>query len=93
MRGIVIVTINRAWHDDLQRRLAVFHGADLHRRGVRPQQPIVGDENSILHIPSRMIFRKVERFKIMIIVLNVGAAGDFKAQAVKNIDNFVRSPT
>ena len=34
--GVVIVAINRAGDDDLQRRLAVFHGPDLHRRGVRP---------------------------------------------------------
>ena len=93
MRGIVIVTVNRAGHDDLQRRLAVFHGADLHRRGVRPQQSIVGDKNRILHIPRGMIFGKVQRFKIVVIVLDVGAAGDLETQAVKNIDNLVRSPT
>ena len=36
-----------------------------------------------------MIFGKVQRFKIVVIVLDVGAAGDLETQAVKNIDDLV----
>ena len=89
VRGIVIMAVNRAGDNNLQRRLAAFHSPNLDRRGVRPEQSIVGDENRILHIPRRMIFGKIQRFKIMVIVLDVGATGDLETQTVKDLDNLI----
>src|SRR5688572_16781987 len=61
VRRVVVVAIDRAGHDDLQRRPAALHGADLHRRGVRSQQPAVRYKEGILHVARRMVFGKIER--------------------------------
>ncbi len=89
MGRVVVVPIHRARHDDLQRRLAALHRADLHRRGVCSQQPAMRHEERILHIARRMVLGNIERLEVMVIVLNVGAAGNFKTHAPKNIDNFI----
>ena len=36
-----------------------------------------------------MILRNIERFEIVVIILDVGAARDFKAHAPKDIDDFI----
>ncbi len=86
--SIVIMPVDRAGDNNLQRRLAAFHSPDLDRRGVRPQQSI-GNENCVLHIPRRMILGKIQRFKIMVIILDVGSTGDLETQTVKDLDDLI----
>ncbi len=89
MGRVVIVAINRAGNDDLQRRLTAFHGANLHRRSMSSQQVGAGDEKSILHVARRMVFGNIERFEVVIIVLDIGTAGDFETHAQKDLDDLV----
>src|SRR5438309_5158783 len=89
MRRIVIVAVDSSGHDDLKRWLAAFNSEDLHRRRVCSQQPVIRHKDRILHIPRRMIFGKVERFEIMIVVLDIRAARDLKAHAPEDIDDLV----
>ena len=53
------------------------------------QQIAAGDKKSILHVARRMVFGNIERFEVMIIVFDIGAAGDLEAHAGKDIDDFI----
>ena len=53
-----------------------------------PKDDIVRYVERILHIPGRMIFRNVERFKIIVIQLNFRSFNNIKTQAGKNIADF-----
>ena len=57
------------------------HGADLHRRGVRAQQPPVGEIESVVHRPRRMIGRDVQRLEVVEVVLDFRTRGDLEAGA------------
>ncbi len=41
---IVVVTIDAARRDNTDRRLLVFHGADLHAGGLRTQQAVASNQ-------------------------------------------------
>ena len=53
--------------------------ADLHRRGVRAQQPPVGEVEGVVHRPRRMIGGNVERLEVVEVVLDLRARGDIEA--------------
>lgn len=88
-RIIITVPIDRPGGDDLERRLALLHDADLNRGGMSPEQAILGDEKGILHVPCGMILRDIEGLEIMIVILDIGAARDLKSHAQKDIDDLI----
>ena len=73
-----IVAMHLPRNHNAQRRLHFLHGANLHRRSVRPQQQsfalrlglLVGDKERILRIARGMIGRKIQRLEIVIVGLD-----------------------
>ena len=70
------------------------HGAHLHRRGVRAQQKARSvllriEEERIVHVARRMIFRKVELGEVVVFGLDVGTFGDRKAHVGEDRGQFV----
>ena len=92
-RGVRRVEVVGAEHlagaDDVDRRLALEHGADLHRRGLGAQhQAGVGrvDEEGVLHLPGRVVLAEVERVEVEPLGLDLGALGDLPAHADEGVD-------
>jgi hypothetical protein len=56
---------------------------------MRSEKPFLRDEESVLHVPGRVILGNIERFEIVIVILHVRAARDLEPHAEENIDNFV----
>src|SRR5688572_19829394 len=54
-----------------------------------PQQSSLSNKKSILHISRRMVFRDIQRFEIVIIVLDIRTTGNLKSHSPKNIDNLI----
>ena len=75
--GFVAIHFTR--HDYADRRLMLLHDANLNRRCVGTQQCLFADEKSILHVTSWMIRREVERFKIVVVVFDLGTVCDAEA--------------
>ena len=66
--------------DAVRRRLGL-HGADLHRRGVGPEQHALAvglgaEVEGVVHLPRRVLGRDVESGEVAEVVLDVGALGD-----------------
>ena len=80
----------RADHAD--RRLAREHRADLHRRGVRAQQPAVRDEQGVLRVARRMVVGEVEQREVVAVVLDLRSLGDAVAEPAEDRDDLVRHP-
>jgi hypothetical protein len=59
--------------------------ADLHRRGMRAQQPAILEVERVVHGARRMIGRNVQRFEIVEVVLDLGAFGDLEAGAPEDL--------
>ena len=57
------------------------HRADLHRRGVRAQQPPVREIERVVHRARGMIRRDVERFEVVEVVFDLGPGGHIEAGA------------
>src|SRR3989338_3515707 len=86
---IIVVTVNRSGDDDLERGVTTLHDADLNRRGMGPEHALLRDEKGILHVPRGMILGHIEGLEIMIVILDVGAAGNLESHPQKNVyDNF-----
>src|SRR5580704_6392599 len=71
MRGVgIVAAVDLAGDNDAHRRLALFHGADLHGRGVRAEKQrrrsTFGqiEIESVHVVADRMKFGNVERFEI-----------------------------
>ena len=76
----------------------LFHGADLHGRGVGAQQQavalrallLIGDEERVLGVARGMVGRKVERLEVVVIAFDLGAFGDGVAHLDEDRDQFVQ---
>ena len=84
MGGVGIHAIGAARRNDADRRLAVQHGAHLHRRGVGAQNMSAAvrlrrDIERVLHLARRMIGRNIQLGEIVIVEFDVRAFGDGKA--------------
>ena len=89
----VVAAIDAARHDDADRRLVRLHVADLHRRGVRPQQRahVVGaaglasdrrrEIQRVLHVARGMLGRHVQRVEAVPLVFDLRAFDDGEAHA------------
>ncbi len=79
VRHVRIDAIDAARRDHRQRRPLRAHAANLHRRGMRAQQPPVGKIKRIVHGPRRMILRNVQRFEIMKVILDLRSRGHLES--------------
>src|SRR5262249_12456005 len=89
MGGVVVVAIYRAGDHHLKRRLASLHRANLYRRCMGSEHSVIGNKKSVLHVARRMIFRKIQRCEIMVIIFDVWSARDFESHAPENVDDLV----
>ena len=60
------------------------HGANLHRRGMRAQQPPVRKIKRVVHGARRMILRNIQRFEIMEVVLDFRSRGHLESRLGKD---------
>ena len=86
----LIAAVDAARSDQPDRRLMLFHVADLHPRRVRPQQrrrradrglDRRGQIQRVLHVASGMLARHVERLEVVILVFELGALDDDEAHS------------
>ena len=83
VRHVGIAPIHAPRRDHRERRAARQQRTDLHRRGVRAQQPAVREIERVVHRPRRMVRRDVERFEVVEVVLDLGPGGHVEARATE----------
>ena len=67
-----IGTVNSARGNNANRRLLFFHNTNLNRRCLSTKQNIIGYIECVLCIACRVIFRQIQRLKVIIIILYFG---------------------
>ena len=75
--------------DDVDRRLLLEHGADLHRRGLGAQhEPGVDrvEEEGVLHLAGRVVGAEVEGVEVEPLALELGTLGDLPAHPDERVD-------
>jgi hypothetical protein len=77
---VVVDAVHTSGNDDSYWWWPVLHDANLDGGSVRAQEKPVVDEECVLHIPRRVIRRKVQRLEVVVVVLDVGAFGDAEAE-------------
>ena len=65
-----------------------IHGTCLNRRRVSTEQDFFCDVESVLHIASWMVFRKIHTLKVVVIFLNFKAIHDLVTHPNENIFDF-----
>src|SRR5690606_33567842 len=92
-RRYSLVTVYPTRHYCAKRRLTCFHQAHLYRRRMRAECNIITllflDEKSILHIPGRMLGRKIQGREIVPVIFDFWSFSHNKAQFFKNLDDFL----
>ena len=83
--NIRVTPVDLSRSDNANRRGLLFHGTNLNRRGMGPQDNIVGDIKGVLHVPGRVVFRHVESLEVVIIRFNFRAFHDVESETCKNI--------
>ena len=98
VRGVgIVAAIDLAGNDHAHRRLALFHGADLHRRSVRAQKQRSGRalrqvQVERVHVVAHgMKFRNVQRLEIVIRRFDFRAFDDGKANRKENVFDFLKN--
>ena len=92
MRGVGFVpSIACARHDHPERGSLRAHDADLDRRGVRPQESVVGqgEEQGVLRVPGGMIGGKVEGTEVVEVVFDLGPLGDAEPHGDEDPDDLL----
>ncbi len=77
---------------DVDRDVAVQHGADLHGRGVGAQhlpRTLRGDVEGVLHRARRMVGQEVQGVEVEVLGLDLGAFGDLPAHRDEDIGDLV----
>ena len=75
--------------DDADGRLARGHDARLHGRGVRAQDDVVVDVESVLRVAGGMVLGQVEQLKVVVVVLDLRAFDHLITHANENLHQFV----
>src|SRR5450756_837507 len=77
--------------ENTERRLLTFHYPGMDTAGMRPQKPVrlLINIKSVLHIPGRMIFRKIQRGKIMPVIFNFRTFRHRETQSPENMNDLV----
>ncbi len=91
MRLIVIVTIYATRRDNADWRLLVFHGADLHARGLGAQQAGRIEPESVVVSTRRVMTRNVQGVEVVVIVFDFRTCRDGKAELTEETFNAVDS--
>ncbi len=81
-------TVNAAGGDYADRRFLLFHRAYLHGGSLCAKQDVVRDVKRVLCVARGVVFRHVERFKIVIVVFNFRPADNVEAHADKDFLDF-----
>ena len=96
MRGVgIVAAIDLPGNDDAHGRLLLFHGSNLHRRGVRAQQQrsrrALGQVNvERVHVVAhRMEFGNVQRLEVVIRRFDFGAFNNREANRKKDVLGFL----
>ena len=71
--------------DDVDRRRLRLHRAHLHRRGVRPQQDVLGEVEGVLRRPRGVLRRVVERGEVVVLVVDLGALDDRESEPDEDV--------
>ena len=80
-----VAAVNRTRGDDPNRRLVGLHVANLHGRGVSPQEQRAALQVEAVHgIPRRVLRRDIESFEVMEIVFHLRAQRDLIADPRKD---------
>ena len=89
--GYSLVPEDTPREDGSDWRAAFLHLADLHAAGVSSEEDVrVGvDEESVLHIPCRVLRREVERREDVPVVFDFRAFGDGEAEPGEDFDYLV----
>jgi len=90
--GVVVATKHIAGRDDLHRRRAGQHGANLYRRGVRAQDEATLDIEGVLHVARRVVGRRVEGIEVVPLGLDPGTGAHLEAHAVEDLLDFQPNP-
>src|SRR5262245_24803944 len=53
------------------------------------EQHVVGDKKGVLHIPRWMILGNIQRFEIVVVILDIWPAGDLESHTPKDIDDLI----
>src|SRR6267143_4295142 len=92
-----IIAMHLTGYHDPNRRPHLLHGPNLHRRSMRAQQKTLPrgfrslprDEQSILGVSRRVVGRKIQRLKVVIVRLDDRPLGDGIPQLLKHGDDLV----
>src|ERR1700681_1347291 len=92
-----IIAMHLPGYHDPNRRPHLLHGPNLHRRSMRAEQKTLlrrfrslpRDEQSILSISRRMVWRKIQRLKVVVVRLDDRPLGDGIPQLLKHGDDLV----
>ena len=86
----------RPGHHRVDRRALRLHHADLHRRGVRAQQHLLGlaepHVERVLHRARGMARREVQRLEVVPVELDLGTFGDLVAHADEHVLELAPDP-
>src|ERR1700737_2656418 len=84
-----LVPVYSSGTNDTDRGFLLFHHPRLYAAGVGTQEPVgfLMNIKSVLHIPRRMVFRKIEGGKIMPVVFDLRALCHGKAQPSENMND------
>src|SRR6202043_2933791 len=92
-----IIAMHLPGYHDPNRRPHLLHGPNLHWRSMRTQQKTLPrrfrslprDEQSVLSISRRMVGRKIQRLKVVVVRLDDRPFGDGIPQLLKHGDDLV----
>src|SRR5258706_11598672 len=86
-----LIPVYTSGTDNADGGLLLFHHPRLYTTGMGTQEPIrlLMNIKSVLHIPRRVIFRKIQGSKIMPVVFDLRTLGNGKPQPSKNMNDLV----
>jgi hypothetical protein len=84
-----LITVDLSGYDDTNRGFLALHNTNLHRGSVRAEQNTLIEKECILHVSGGMVDRKIEGFKIVVIVLNLGSLLCGESHTCKDITDLI----
>ena len=82
--GVVVAAKRFAGNDHPLRRAANEHAADLHRRGVGPEQPRIVDVEGVLRVAGRVSGRLVDQGEVVAVVFDLGPVDGLEAELAED---------
>ena len=88
VRNIAVTPVDSSRRNNLNGRKLGFHRSYLDRRGMCPQDDPLVHVKGILHISGRVVLRDIQRFKIVVIRLNIRPFGNGEPQGGEDLYDF-----